>query len=138
MTARPRLTKVLAALLLAFGLLTLFLSGSVLLDLFGIRERESPYVPAVVWANLFASLMYMAAGIGVLMTRPRALRPLWIAVAALLIGGVFLVLHIAGGGAYRTSTIGALAFRTLLTLAFFATLRWVTSRATPGNKQNRP
>jgi hypothetical protein len=48
--------------IIAFGALTLFLSTSVLLDLFGIRERESPYVPAVVVANLIASLLYLPAG----------------------------------------------------------------------------
>ncbi|MBK8950168.1 MAG: hypothetical protein IPM68_15345 [Flavobacteriales bacterium] len=56
--------------IIAFGMLTLFLSTSVLLDLFGIRERESPYVPAVVVANLIASLLYMPAG------HPRTHEPL--------------------------------------------------------------
>ena len=134
MNTRPILTKVLAAVLLAFGLLTLFLSSSVLLDLFGIRERESPYVPEVVWANLFASLLYLVSAAGALLKRTWAPRPLSVAVAVLLLGAVFLVLHINDGEAYRTATIGALAFRTLLTFAFFFALRWTAVHTVPNTE----
>lgn len=110
--------------IIAFGMLTLFLSTSVLLDLFGIRERESPYVPAVVVANLIASLLYMPAGAGLLMPRRRSSVLLAAAVAVLLMGALLLALHINSGGAYRTATIGALTFRTLLTTAFYLIARW--------------
>ena len=60
---------ILGLVIIAFGALTLFLSTSVLLDLFGIRARESPYVPAVVVANLIASLLYLPAGASLLMKR---------------------------------------------------------------------
>lgn len=114
----------LALVVIAFGALTLFLSTSVLLDLFGIRERESPYVPAVVVANLIASLLYLPAGAGLLMKRRRSPILLAMAVLVLLMGAVFLVLHISSGGGYRTATIGALTFRTLLTTAFYLIARW--------------
>ncbi len=120
-----KLTRVLLALvIIAFGALTLFLSASVLLDLFGIRERESPYVPAVVVANLIASLLYLPAGAGLLLKRRWTARLLAMAVVVLLVGAVFLALHIAAGGEYRTATIGALTFRTLLTSAFYLLARW--------------
>ena len=120
-----KLTRVILGLvIIAFGALTLFLSTSVLLDLFGIRERESPYVPAVVVANLIASLLYLPAGVGLLMKRRWTARLLAMAVVVLLVGAVFLALHIAAGSEYRTATIGALTFRTLLTSAFFLLARW--------------
>lgn len=118
------LRYVLASVLLLFGALTLFLSTSVLLDLFGIRERESPYVPAVVVANLIASLLYLAAGAGLLMQRRWSSVLLAAAVAVLLVGGLLLALHINSGGEYRTATIGALTFRTLLTAVFYLIARW--------------
>ena len=122
--------------IIAFGMLTLFLSTSVLLDLFGIRERESPYVPAVVVANLIASLLYMPAGAGLLMPRRRSSVLLAAAVAVLLMGALLLALHINSGGAYRTATIGALTFRTLLTAAFYVIARW--SLRTPDTSPTPP
>lgn len=110
--------------IIAFGMLTLFLSTSVLLDLFGIRERESPYVPAVVVANLIASLLYLPAGAGLLMKRRWSSVLLAAAVVVLLVGALLLVQHITAGGAYRTATIGALTFRTMLTAAFYLIARW--------------
>ena len=117
----PRI--VLGLVIIAFGALTLFLSASVLLDLFGIRERESPYVTGVVVANLIASLLYLTAGTGLLMKHRWPPQLLATAVAVLLVGAVFLAQHIAAGGAYRTATIGALPFRTLLTSAFYLLAR---------------
>ena len=113
-----------ACAIIAFGALTLFLSTSVLLDLFGIRERESPYVPSVVVANLIASLLYLPAGAGLLMKGRWTAELLATAVVVLLVGAVLLALHIATGGEYRTGTIGALTFRTLLTAAFYLIARW--------------
>ena len=115
---------ILGLAIIAFGALTLFLSTSVLLDLFGIRERESPYVPAVVVANLIASLLYLPAGAGLLMKRRWSSVLLAAAVVVLLVGGLLLALHINSGGVYRTATIGALTFRTLLTAAFYVIARW--------------
>ena len=112
----PRI--VLGLVVIAFGALTLFLSASVLLDLFGIRERESPFVLAVVIANLFASFLYLPAGAGLLMKQRWSAPLLAAAVGVLLVGALILTLHITEGGAYRTATIGALTFRMLLTLAF--------------------
>lgn len=115
-----KLTRVILGLvIIAFGALTLFLSTSVLLDLFGIRERESPYVPAVVVANLIASLLYLPAGAGLLMKRRWSALLLATAVVVLLVGALLLAQHITTGGAYRTATLGALTFRTLLTSAFY-------------------
>ncbi len=120
-----KLTRVILGLvIIAFGALTLFLSTSVLLDLFGIRERESPYVPAVVVANLIASLLYLSAGAGLLLKRRWPVLLLASAVVVLLVGVLLLAMHITVGGAYRTATIGALTFRTLLTAAFYLIARW--------------
>ncbi|HRD54351.1 MAG TPA: hypothetical protein PKY96_17055 [Flavobacteriales bacterium] len=121
----------LGLVIIAFGALTLFLSTSVLLDLFGIRERESPYVPAVVAANLIASLLYLPAGAGLLMQRRWSSVLLAAAVAVLLVGALFLALHINSGGIYRTATIGALTIRTLLTTAFYFIARWTLRAPDP-------
>ena len=53
-----------AVILTAFGLLTLFLSTSVIFDLFGIRAKEGNYVLFVVWSNFISSILYLFAAYG--------------------------------------------------------------------------
>lgn len=57
------------ALLAGFGLLTLFLSTSVIFDLFGIREKEGNYVLFIVWANFISSIIYLISVYGLLKSR---------------------------------------------------------------------
>jgi predicted RND superfamily exporter protein len=59
----------LAAILTGFGLLTLFLSSSVIFDLFGIRAKEGNYVLFVVWANFISSILYLFAAYGLLKSK---------------------------------------------------------------------
>lgn len=114
----------LAAILLAFGALTLFLSGSVILDLFDMRAKEGNYVDFVVWANLVASLLYLASAFGLLTRRNWSATPLLIALAVLIITAVGFAIYVSGGGVHEQHTIGALAFRTSLTAVFlFAAYR---------------
>ena len=120
----------LIAVLVLFGGITLFLSTSILFDLFGIREKEGEYVPFVVLANFIASIGYLAAAIGLLAHRLWARYPLWMASAVLLMASVGFAVHVLQGGIHESHTIVALAFRTVLTIAFYATAVWLI-RAQP-------
>jgi hypothetical protein len=112
------LPTALATLLAAFALLTLFLSTSVIFDLFGIREKEGNYVPFVVWANFIASVLYLLAAYG--WVKARKWTSSLLLATALLLAAAFIGLqfHIRAGGIYETKTVGALIFRTALTLGF--------------------
>lgn len=112
------LSYLVAALLTAFALITLFLSSSVIFDLFGIRAREGHYVPFVVWSNFIGSLLYLAAAVGITTLKPWAAKPLWLAVALLIVAFIGLLVHVGNGGAYETKTIAAMGIRIALTLAF--------------------
>lgn len=105
----PRI--VTAAVLTAFGLLTVFLSGSVILDLFDIRVREGNYVLFIVWANLISGVLFLTAAVGLLMKKGWAASPLIISLIILVIAFAGLLLHINSGGAYETKTVGAMIFR---------------------------
>ncbi|MBK6541993.1 MAG: hypothetical protein IPG10_12095 [Flavobacteriales bacterium] len=115
----PILRYVLATVLLLFGALTLFLSTSVIFDLFGVRAREGNYVLVVVWANFIASVLYVLAAGGVIAQRRWPAKVLLAAVVVLVGAAVVFVWHVYSGGLYEQKTIGALAFRTLLTGAFY-------------------
>ena len=116
---RPILRYVFAAVLLLFGALTLFLSTSVIFDLFGVRAREGNYVLVVVWANFIASILYVLAAVGVIAQRRWPAKVLFAAVVVLVGAAIVFAWHVYSGGIYEQKTIGALAFRTLLTGAFY-------------------
>jgi len=134
----PILRYVLAAVLLLFGALTLFLSTSVIFDLFGVRAREGNYVLVVVWANFIASILYVLAAVGVLAQRRWPPKLLLAAVAVLVGAAVVFAWHVYSGGIYEQKTIGALAFRTLLTGAFyFGAARLGNTAYTPNQHHTR-
>ena len=115
----------LIAVLLLFGGITLFLSASVLFDLFGMREKEGNYVQFVVLANFFASILYFAAAFGLLAHKPWARYPLWMASVVMLVASLAFGWYVYQGGIHEQRTIGAMAFRTVLTIAFYATAVWI-------------
>jgi drug/metabolite transporter (DMT)-like permease len=135
---KKRLRQLLALLLTAFALLTLFLSSSVIFDLFGIRSREGNFVPFVVWANFLCSLAYLAAAYGLFRQTRRPHRLLLAAAGLLALAFIGLLLHINAGGLYETKTVFALLFRTAVTLAFAGGAYWVVKEhLTNGEKNHR-
>lgn len=129
---KKALPYLLASILAAFGLLTLFLSTSVIFDLFGVRAKEGNYVLFVVWANFVSSLLYLFAAYGFIESKKWTAPLLGISVIVLLLAFVGLFIHINAGGIYETKTIGAMAFRTTVTLVF-SLLAYFT--ITKNNKQ---
>lgn len=109
-----------ALIIAAFGLLTLFLSSSVVFDLFGIRAKEGNYVLFVVVANLISSLLYLLTAYGIIVNKTWTTKVLSSSVFILLIAFAGLFVHINTGGIYETKTIGAMILRISLTLIFVA------------------
>ena len=110
----------IAFLLAAFGLLTLFLSASVIFDLFGIRAKQGNYVLFIVWANFISSIIYLIASYGILKNKKWATIILVLSVLILIIAFVRFIIYINSGGIYETKTIGAMVFRIIITLIFVA------------------
>lgn len=108
--------KITAVILLLFALLTLFLSGSVIFDLFGIREKEGNYVLFVVWANFISSIFYLAAAYGLLKMKKWPVFLMTISVVILAAAFIGLKLHIGAGGLYEAKTVNAMLFRIGLTI----------------------
>ena len=111
-------TYISGTLIAAFGLITLFLSTSIILDLFGIREKEGNYVLFVVWANFISSLIYLFAAYGVFRCKKWADKILAATVIILVMAISGLYFHINSGGIYETKTVGALFFRITLSVVF--------------------
>ncbi|MGZ5253668.1 MAG: hypothetical protein ACXWV4_04815 [Flavitalea sp.] len=110
------LPYLIVTFLLGFGLLTLFLSTSVIFDLFGIRAREGNYVLFVVWSNFISSILYLFAAYGFLKNKKWTTKLLGISTLILITAFVGLLIHAGSGGIYETKTIGAMIFRISVTL----------------------
>jgi len=107
-----------ATLLAGFGLLTLFLSTSVIFDLFGIREKEGNYVLFVVWSNFISSILYIFAAYGFIKNKRWTATLLVISTLILIAAFIGLKIHINSGGIYETKTVGAMIFRIAVTFVF--------------------
>jgi hypothetical protein len=107
-----------AIVLTAFGLLTLFLSTSVIFDFFDIRAREGNYVLFVVWANFISSFLYLFAAYGIIKNKNSATTLLLISSIILILAFVGLKIHINSGGVFEQKTVGAMIFRISVTLLF--------------------
>jgi hypothetical protein len=105
-----------AIVLAGFGLLTIFLSSSVIFDLFGIREKEGNYVPLVVWANFFSSILYLVAAYGLFKMKKWPVWLLVVSVFTLVAAFIGLKIHITDGGLYEAKTVNAMLFRIGLTV----------------------
>ncbi len=108
--------KITASALLLFALLTLFLSGSVIFDLFDIREKEGNYVPLVVWANFISSILYLVAAYGLFKMKKWSFWLLVVTVFILVAAFTGLKIHINNGGLYEAKTVNAMIFRIGLTI----------------------
>lgn len=108
----------LILVLLAFGALSIFLTSSVIFDLFGIRSREGNYVLFIVYTNLICGLLYLAAAYALWRSSRFASVILTISTVLLMLGLGGLFLHINSGGIYEKKTVGAMYFRTGITAIF--------------------
>jgi len=108
----------LITILFLFGVLTLFLSSSVIFDWFGIRAKEGNYVLFVVWANFISSVLYLVSAYGFVQLKKWTTKLLCASVIILTVAFLGLLLHIKGGGIYETKTVGAMVFRTVITIIF--------------------
>ncbi|MCA0333216.1 MAG: hypothetical protein LCH44_04630 [Bacteroidetes bacterium] len=111
----------ISSLILAgFGLLTLFLSSSVIFDWFGIRAKEGNYVLLVVWANFISSLLYLISAYGFMKIKSWTFKTLLVATVILIVALIGLFIHIYSGGIYETKTVFAMLFRISVTIVFTA------------------
>lgn len=111
MTTPSRLMKILSAVGVVFGALTVFSGWQGLFGDAATRAALGHTVGYVLWFNFLAGFAYMAAGWGLW----RGARwGLWLATALAL--GTALVaaafgVHVLGGGAFEMRTVAALALR---------------------------
>ncbi len=118
MKNRKIINIVITIVLAAFALLTLFLSTTLIFDLFGMRAKEGNYVLFIVWTNFMASILYLFAVYGFIKRAKWTFGVLLAALLILIAAFIALQFHINSGGIYEEKTVGAMFFRMLVTLSF--------------------
>ena len=119
---------IIAVVLIAFALVTIFMSSAVLFDWFGIRAKEGDYVPFIVKTNLTVGFTYLLVVYGFIKSKKW---PFWLMLsAALFLFFAFsaFYIHIHTGGLYENRTIGAMTFRILFTLLFAGLINISTNK----------
>jgi hypothetical protein len=115
---KKALLYLVVAVLIGFGLLTIFLSTSVIFDLFDVRAKEGNYVLFVVWSNFISSFLYLISVYGLLTSKIWTFKTLGLATIVLSIAFIGFLLYIQSGGIHENKTVGAMVFRIALTLGF--------------------
>jgi hypothetical protein len=126
--------RVVAAVAVAFGFLTITEGGRVLFGPEAARLAAGRYVPFVLWFNFLAGFAYVVAGAGLWARRRWGVRlSLAIAVGTIATFAAFGV-HIFLGGAFEARTVAAMSLRTAVWVAIseFASRRIAAGAGTRG------
>jgi len=115
---KPVILKIAASVLALFALITLFMSGSVIFDLFGIREKEGNYVLFIVISNFLCAFLYLISAYGLYFQKKWTTSVLSVSLGILLLSFAGLLWHINTGGIYEEQTVKAMLFRIGITLGF--------------------
>lgn len=115
---RNIILKSSAVFLLLFGLVSLFMTTSIIFDLFNLRRSEGNYVLFIVYANLFCAIIYVFAGYGFFKEKNWTTICLFVASCILIVAFIALLVFIFTGGIYEEKTIIAMTFRTFITMIF--------------------
>ncbi|MDI1251009.1 MAG: hypothetical protein PSV13_19260 [Lacunisphaera sp.] len=112
-----RILKGLALAAVVFGLVTIVSGGRALFGSTEVRAEMGHTVPFVLWFNFLAGFLYVFAGAGLLWDKRWAAHlSLLLAISTLAVFAAFGI-HVFGGGAYETRTLGAMSLRSLFWVA---------------------
>ena len=111
-TGGARGLRIVAAVAVAFGLLTLGEGGTVLFGSEAARVAAGHYVPFVLWFNFLAGFVYVVAGAGLWAhSRWAVWLALTLAVGTAAVFAAFGI-HMLLGGAFELRTVAAMSLRT--------------------------
>lgn len=128
MIENKTLKNVISIILIAFALITIFMSSAVLFDLFNIRGKQGNYIPFLVKTNLTAGFLYLIAAYGFIKSQKWSFWAL-LSIALLLFYTLALsYVHIHTGGLYENHSIIAMILRILFTLIIAGFVYNVTHR----------
>lgn len=130
---KPVMIRIAAIVLALFALVTLFMSSSVIFDLFNIRAKEGNYVLFVVISNFICGFIYLVSAYGLFFQKKWATQWLLVSVGILILSFTGLLWQINTGGLYEQKTVKAMLFRIALTTSF----TWLSWRYVSQKTKNK-
>jgi hypothetical protein len=112
---------VAAVVALVFGVVTIVVGGRTLFGDPAERAAAGAIVPFVLWFNFAAGFAYVAAGIGLFLSRRWAAHLSAVIAAATVAVFAAFAIHILLGGAFEARTVGAMTIRSLVWIAIAIT-----------------
>lgn len=104
--------------MLLLGLVSLFMTTSIIFDLFHIQQMEGNYVSFIVYANFICSIIYLISAYGFFKEKKSTTVCLFVASSILILAFIAFWIYIEKGGVYEIKTVKAMSVRTLITIAF--------------------
>jgi hypothetical protein len=112
--------SILSSLLALIGVVSVFMTLSIIFDLFGIRKMEGNYVLLIVYTNFLCGLIYIYAALTLWKHLVNSTISLALATALLIAAYIWFTYYIQAGGVYEEKTLKAMTFRTIFTAVMFA------------------
>lgn len=119
-----------SVVLTLFGGLSLFMTLSIIFDLFGIRAMEGNYVLFIVYANLICAVIYLFAAYAVWKSPEYGAYSMALASLILILAFVALQIYINKDGIYEVKTVKAMIFRTMITVVMSALGYYIFQKST--------
>lgn len=108
--------KIIQTVLLSvIGAISIFMTTSVIFDLFGIRDKEGNYVLFIVYTNLICGILYLIAAYIAWVKPQISFRTLVVSLSLLIISFIIFLLYINNGGIHEEKTVNAMIFRIVFT-----------------------
>lgn len=108
--------KIIQTVLLSvIGAISIFMTTSVIFDLFGIRDKEGNYVLFIVYTNLICGILYLIAAYTAWAKPQISFRTLVVSLSLLIISFIIFLLYINNGGIHEEKTVNAMIFRIVFT-----------------------
>ncbi|MDT8412167.1 MAG: hypothetical protein RQ875_06895 [Vicingaceae bacterium] len=123
-----------SSLLTSFGIVSVFMTLSVIFNWFGIREKEGNYVLFIVYTNLICGIIYLYAAY---INWKKQLYNLYsLVVASIILISAFIALQVYAnnGGIHEVKTIKAMLFR----IGFTAFLTAISFFILKKSNQHKP
>lgn len=122
--------------LTGFGVLSVFMTLSIIFDWFGIREKEGNYVLFVVYTNLICGLIYLFAAYNNWKNQQLSFYTLVLATILLVVAFVALQIYANNGGVHEAKTIKAMMFRIGFTAVMAAISYYILKKSNSQKKLN--
>jgi len=106
------------SILTGFALLTLFLSTSVIFDLFDVRAKKGDYISVVIWSNIISSFLYLISVYGLLSKKKWTYKTLGLSTIISTIAFICFISYVQPINIHKDETIGTMVVRIALTLVF--------------------